>query len=136
MVLTSFSVIPSSSSFPSFSNLDSPSTSSPSTRIKALHSSSRCFKFTKPNNSHFSSPNTTSSLPFASFIARASSYPSKQAVEEDGSADKFLQNASMADFLRFKRGIDGGSGELQTAIVSYRKKFPWSLLNPFLQVTN
>ncbi|KAK4283762.1 hypothetical protein QN277_000682 [Acacia crassicarpa] len=42
---------------------------------------------------------------------------------------------SSLDFLRFKRGIDGGSsGELQTAIVSYRKKFPWSLLNPFLQV--
>ncbi|KAJ7973871.1 Tyrosine-protein phosphatase non-receptor type 6 [Quillaja saponaria] len=27
-----------------------------------------------------------------------------------------------------------GNGELQTAVVSYRKKFPWSLLRPFLQV--
>lgn len=36
--------------------------------------------------------------------------------------------------MRFKRGIDGGSGELQTAIVSYKKRFPWSLLRPFLQV--
>lgn len=37
--------------------------------------------------------------------------------------------------MRFKRGVDGGSGVLQTALVSYRKKFPWSLLRPFLQVT-
>lgn len=38
--------------------------------------------------------------------------------------------------MRFKRGVDGGEGneELQTAVVSYRKKFPWSLLQPFLQV--
>ncbi|KAI7749354.1 hypothetical protein M8C21_026455 [Ambrosia artemisiifolia] len=33
--------------------------------------------------------------------------------------------------MRFKKG---DSGELQTAVVSYRKKFPWSLLQPFLQV--
>lgn len=37
--------------------------------------------------------------------------------------------------MRFKRGVDGGTGVLQTAVVSYRKKFPWSLLRPFLQVT-
>lgn len=34
--------------------------------------------------------------------------------------------------MRFKK--DGGTGELQTAVVSYRKKFPWSMLQPFLQV--
>ncbi|KAK4283765.1 hypothetical protein QN277_000685 [Acacia crassicarpa] len=126
MLLTSFSVIPSSSSFPSISNLDSPSTSSP-IRNRIIHSSRRCLKFTRPP---FQFSSLHASLPF-SLIVRASS--SKQVIE-NGSVDKFLQNASMADFLRFKRGIDGGSGELQTAIVSYRKKFPWSLVYPFLQV--
>lgn len=33
--------------------------------------------------------------------------------------------------MRFKRG---DHGQLQTAVVSYRKKFPWSLLQPFLRV--
>ncbi|OWM89899.1 hypothetical protein CDL15_Pgr012536 [Punica granatum] len=54
---------------------------------------------------------------------------------EDGSTEQFLQNSiSIADFMRFKKGSVKGSGELQTAVVSYRKKFPWSLLWPFLQV--
>ncbi|XP_004287418.1 PREDICTED: uncharacterized protein LOC101301808 [Fragaria vesca subsp. vesca] len=53
---------------------------------------------------------------------------------EDGSAEQFLQNNSIGDFMRFKTGADGGTGELQTAVVSYKKKFPWSLLKPFLQV--
>lgn len=42
-----------------------------------------------------------------------------------------MQTNSIADFMRFKTGT---AGELQTAVVSYRKKFPWSLLQPFLQV--
>lgn len=58
---------------------------------------------------------------------------SKQSIE-DGSADKFLENNSIADFMRFKRGSHKANGELQTAVVSYRKRFPWSLLWPFLQV--
>ncbi|OMO58096.1 hypothetical protein COLO4_34874 [Corchorus olitorius] len=36
--------------------------------------------------------------------------------------------------MRFKTGSRRGSGELQTAVVSYRKRFPWSILYPFLQV--
>lgn len=38
--------------------------------------------------------------------------------------------------MRFRKGEGeiGGPRELQTAVVSYRKSFPWSLLNPFLQV--
>ncbi|KAL4572215.1 hypothetical protein LXL04_018985 [Taraxacum kok-saghyz] len=53
-------------------------------------------------------------------------------IEEDGgSPDRFLENNSIADYMRFKKGE---SGELQTAVVSYRKKFPWSFLQPFLQV--
>lgn len=71
-----------------------------------------------------------------------------QLVEADnGSAEHFLENNSIADFMRFiKRssnskssgdaeGESYRSSELQTAVVSYRKKFPWSLLPPFLQVS-
>lgn len=59
---------------------------------------------------------------------------SKEYVE-DGSAEQFFNNNSIADFMRFKRGSHrGGGDELQTAVVSYRKRFPWSILYPFLQV--
>ncbi|KAK6151780.1 hypothetical protein DH2020_014415 [Rehmannia glutinosa] len=50
---------------------------------------------------------------------------------DDGSAEQFLQNNSIADFMRFKKD---NHAQLQTAVVSYRKKFPWSLLQPFLRV--
>lgn len=67
--------------------------------------------------------------------AAASSSSSARQQIEDGSAEQFLENNSIADFMRFKRGSNGGgSGQLQTAVVTYRKKFPWSLLPPFLQV--
>ncbi|MQL75156.1 hypothetical protein Taro_007512 [Colocasia esculenta] len=59
------------------------------------------------------------------------------AAAEDVAAEQFLENNSISDFMRFRRsdgGGGGGVGELQTAVVSYRKKFPWSLLQPFLQV--
>ncbi|KAK7314472.1 hypothetical protein VNO77_32997 [Canavalia gladiata] len=113
MVLTSISIVSSSSSFIS----DSPSIST-HIRTKAFFpSSSRTplFGFSRTL--------------FSNAILRASS-----TQQQNGSSEQFLQNNSVVDFLRFKRGVDGGSGELQTAIVSYRKKFPWSLLRPFLQV--
>ncbi|WMV59983.1 hypothetical protein MTR67_053368 [Solanum verrucosum] len=54
------------------------------------------------------------------------------------SPEQFLQNNSIADFMRFKKGTSSddsvSTAELQTAVVTYRKKFPWSLLQPFLQV--
>ncbi|KAF7813834.1 thermosome subunit gamma [Senna tora] len=123
MVVTSFSII---SSFPSISSSDSPSTSTP-TRIRTFHSSSkRTPKFTRP----LQFPPLSTSIPPSSSLVRASSNETIQ----DESPEQFLQNNSIADFLRFKRGVDGGSGELQTAVVRYKKKFPWSLLYPFLQV--
>ncbi|KAJ6993775.1 hypothetical protein NC653_016798 [Populus alba x Populus x berolinensis] len=36
--------------------------------------------------------------------------------------------------MKFKRGSDISNGELQTAAVVYRKRFPWSNLYPFFQV--
>ncbi|MFS7945131.1 hypothetical protein Hanom_Chr06g00520531 [Helianthus anomalus] len=57
---------------------------------------------------------------------------SSSSIEQDvGSPDRFLQNNSIADYMRFKKG---DSGELQTAVVSYKRKFPWSLLHPLFQV--
>ncbi|KAJ4910755.1 hypothetical protein Rs2_05376 [Raphanus sativus] len=63
------------------------------------------------------------------------------ADEESSDATLFQESNSIADYMRFKRRSDddgnnnnNGSSELQTAIVSYKKRFPWILLNPFLQV--
>lgn len=67
--------------------------------------------------------------------ARASA---SAATSDDGGrgAEQFLQTNCISDFMRFRKGEGeiGGPRELQTAVVSYRKSFPWSLLNPFLQV--
>ncbi|KAI4350857.1 hypothetical protein L6164_005264 [Bauhinia variegata] len=124
MVLISFSIVSSSSSFPSNSNADSPSTST-LVRVRPFNSFKRSIGFIRPPK--FSSFRT--SFPCIAFV-RASS----NQIIEDGSAEQFLENNSIADFMRFKRGVDAGSAELQTAVVSYKKKFPWSLFNPFLQV--
>lgn len=67
------------------------------------------------------------------------SFSLNQPADDDSSdADLFLRSNSIADFMRFKRQPAGNNGtsELQTAIVSYKKRFPWILLNPFLQVTS
>ncbi|ONK80246.1 uncharacterized protein A4U43_C01F15510 [Asparagus officinalis] len=59
--------------------------------------------------------------------------------ERDDGIDQFSESNSISDFMRFKKG-EGvgrggeGTGELQTAVVSYKKRFPWVLLQPFLQV--
>ena len=120
MVLTSISIVSSSSSFVS----DSPSTSSPTTRIRPFFfpSSNRTPLFVFPR----------APLPNATLRASSSSV---SAPQENGSPEQFLKSNSIADFLRFKRRADGGvSAELQTALVSYKKRFPWSLMRPFLQV--
>ncbi|PIM98870.1 hypothetical protein CDL12_28644 [Handroanthus impetiginosus] len=81
------------------------------------------FPSTSTSDSHRSFSFTTRSLRLSRFkiLSRI----------DDGSADQFLQNNTIADFMRFKRD---NNAKLQTAVVSYRKKFPWSLLKPFLQV--
>ncbi|KAG6718654.1 hypothetical protein I3842_04G162500 [Carya illinoinensis] len=114
MVASSLSILSSTSSFPSNSS-SHPSSASTSTRLRPFYTSKRSLNLSEPLN-------------FA--IPRASL---KQSIE-DGSTEQFLQNNSIADFMRFKRGVDGGCAELQTAVVRYRKRFPWSLLRPFLQV--
>ncbi|GAB4839209.1 hypothetical protein Ancab_028737 [Ancistrocladus abbreviatus] len=85
---------------------------------------------------HFFRRNRERHKPFSCCIAlRTSNSYGGASLLDDGSAEQFLQNNSIADFMRFKRGtLTGGNAELQTAVVSYRKKFPWSLLRPFLRV--
>ncbi|PQM39299.1 uncharacterized protein Pyn_25817 [Prunus yedoensis var. nudiflora] len=119
MVSTSLTILSSTSSFPSNSNAytDASSTST-SLKVRPFESSKRSLKF----------PKASKLAPFKVF-GSSSINPI-----EDGSAEQFLRNNSIADFMRFKRGVDGGTGELQTAVVSYKKRFPWSLLRPFLQV--
>ncbi|PKA54454.1 hypothetical protein AXF42_Ash000287 [Apostasia shenzhenica] len=105
------------------------------------------------------SPSQSSSMSVVPFLARARScrkssvgwkkkLPLRDSVkcsaeiDEDGcGVERFRQSNSISDFMRFKKGGGGGggngcggTGELQTAVVSYRKRFPWSLINPFLQV--
>ncbi|CAJ2636829.1 unnamed protein product [Trifolium pratense] len=122
MVLTSISTISSSTSFLS----DSPSTSnSNSTLSRNRPFPSFLVGFPKPPFS-----NATFKFKFKP----SSSFSSASTQQENGSPEQFLKNNSIADFMRFKKGIDGSTGLLQTAVVSYKKKFPWSILKPFLQV--
>lgn len=118
MMLNSISTLSSSSSFLS----DTPSTSN-STLFRNATFPSFLVGFPKP--------------PFSNTTLRLKpSFSSASSTQQDnGSPEQFLKNNSMADFLRFKKGIDGATGVLQTAVVSYKRKFPWSLLRPFLQVT-
>ncbi|KAF7819815.1 Protein cfxQ like [Senna tora] len=62
------------------------------------------------------------SLP-SNTLTRASS----NQVLEDGFGDQFLQNDSFVNFMRFRRGLNGNIGELQTGVVSYKMKVPSSL---------
>lgn len=126
MVLSSLSILSSTSVFPSnstkYSDL-SPSNFIIPTSIRTLPSSKRKSKKLKLLKSSY-----------FKVILGASSV--RTLPLEDGSSEQFTGNNSIADFMRFKRGVgvDGGTGDLQTAVVSYKKKFPWVLLTPFLQV--
>ncbi|BAT05265.1 uncharacterized LOC4345464 [Oryza sativa Japonica Group] len=60
-----------------------------------------------------------------------------------GAAERFAaSSSSITDYLRYRRpgsaGGGGGTGvcggELQTAVVRYEKRLPWSLIHPFLHV--
>ncbi|PSS15595.1 hypothetical protein CEY00_Acc13087 [Actinidia chinensis var. chinensis] len=123
MVCSSLSILSSTpASFPSSFPTDSPSTSSSPTKFRAFKRKSR---FLKPISQYY----------FSSSSNRRIGVRSKLPAD-DVSAEQFLQNNSIADFMRFMGGSAGGGGdaELQTAVISYRKKFPWSLLRPFLEV--
>ncbi|KAK9148829.1 hypothetical protein Scep_007586 [Stephania cephalantha] len=115
---SSVSILSFQSSFPSNPIPDS-SSSSPSTsaRIRPFFATRRNPTFPKP----------------LSLYVKACS--SSSSIIEDGAAEQFLDNNSIADFMRFKRGSrESKGGELQTAVVTFKKKFPWSVLSPFFQV--
>ncbi|XP_045789164.1 uncharacterized protein LOC123884177 isoform X5 [Trifolium pratense] len=110
MVLTSISTI-SSSVFLS----DSPSTS---------NSNSTLFR----------------NRPFPSFLVGFPEQPFSNATFKLKSSPSFSaistqqEKGSLEQFIQYKEGIDGATDLLQTSIVSYKKKFPWSIFKPFLQV--
>ncbi|XP_010536007.1 PREDICTED: uncharacterized protein LOC104811114 [Tarenaya hassleriana] len=120
MAASSLAVLPS---FRSFSTSDSSSSSSSSRLIGFAKLPVPRHRSKKPSKSHW-------------IKVLLSSSPN-QSVDDVSDADQFLRYNSIADFMRFKRGGSAGgngTGELQTAVVSYRKKFPWSILKPFFQV--
>ncbi|XP_057968652.1 uncharacterized protein LOC131158084 [Malania oleifera] len=117
MVSGSLSILSSASSFPSSSTRDLSNPSIPSIPRSCKRSTR------SPGCPHSSSP----------LILRIKASAGGQRVE-DGSTEQFLRKNCITDFMRFKQGNDGGTGDLQTAVVTYKKKFPWSLLQPFLQV--
>lgn len=67
------------------------------------------------------------SVPFRSRVSCCAS-------RSNGELAKFLDNNSISDFMRYRNRNSDGDGELQTAVVRYKKRFPWSLIKPFLQV--
>lgn len=108
--------------------------SSTTNRSSSSYSSSIRF-FNLPKSKHRSSRHSNPRSPQVLV-----SLSLNQLADDDESSDAalFLESNSIADYMRFKRRSDdgdNGSSELQTAIVSYKKRFPWILLNPFLQVT-
>ncbi|KAJ4822593.1 hypothetical protein Tsubulata_021923 [Turnera subulata] len=114
-----------SSSFHTNASLDS---SSPTTSGRLVIPFKALQEKPKPPSSLSFRFSQKSCVKFVAF----SSTNSTQVAEDGSYAGQSLQNTS--DFLRFVKGYDGSSGELQTSIVSYKKRFPLSLLNPFLRV--
>ncbi|CAL1414416.1 unnamed protein product [Linum trigynum] len=126
-VSASFSIISPAASITTAA--DSTSTSSYPLKLKPNPINKLNLIFSRPLNSGSLRSSRASAISASSSAADSPSSP-----YEDGSPEMFLESNSIADFMRFKRGPDRGSGELQTAVVRYRKRFPWSILSPFLQV--
>lgn len=106
-----------------------------------------------------SAPSTSLAAAFRSYRARrrrralwlrpVASAASASGVGDDGGAERFATSSSITDYLRYRRpelgGAGGGAGggggggvpggELQTAVVRFKKRFPWTLIHPFLNVS-
>ncbi|KAL2929267.1 Kinesin-like protein CIN8 [Bienertia sinuspersici] len=104
----------------------------PSTSSVSTTTSSSDFPVFPPSRRNPKSSSLFLSPPRASFFFNSPS----TSLENDSTntPEQFLQNNSIADFMRFRKRSNGVDGELQTAVVSFRKKFPWSIFRPFLKV--
>ncbi|KAF3783861.1 hypothetical protein EJ110_NYTH31328 [Nymphaea thermarum] len=114
MVSGSLSILSSSSSLPYRNEF-----------FVGLRSASDCH-FSR-SNTCVSTPSSRSSLTLPLSVS-CSLKQRQQQDDDDGGVGRFMGNNSIADFMRFRRKNDG-DGQLQTAVVSYRKKFPWSLVD-------
>ncbi|XP_021741530.1 uncharacterized protein LOC110707789 [Chenopodium quinoa] len=104
-----------------------PSTSSSSSDSLSYPQPTHFFNFSRLNPNFLSPPRAFS-------VFRQPPSPPLEDDSTTSSPEQFFQNNSIADFMRFRKSSDGGDGELQTAVVGFRKKFPWSLFRPFLRV--
>jgi len=80
-------------------------------------------------------------------VAAAAAASGPGAGAREGGTERFAASGggSITDYLRYRRPELGGGGaggrggvaggELQTAVVRFEKRFPWSLLHPFLHVS-
>ncbi|CAO2201621.1 unnamed protein product [Urochloa humidicola] len=76
--------------------------------------------------------------------SRGATAAASRASAGEGVAERFATSSSITDYLRYRRPELGGGGaggrggvaggELQTAVVRFEKRFPWSILHPFLHV--
>ncbi|KAJ4822595.1 hypothetical protein Tsubulata_021924 [Turnera subulata] len=96
--------------------------SSPTTYGRLVSPSKALLEEPKPPNSVSLRCSQKSCVKFVAFSSTTSTQ-----VTEDGSCGEQLLHKT-SKFERFKEGSDGGSWDLQTAIVSYKSRFPSSSL--------
>ncbi|GAU50568.1 hypothetical protein TSUD_141190 [Trifolium subterraneum] len=78
--------------------------------------------------------------PFPSFLVGFPKQPFSNGTFKLKSSSSFSASStkqekrSLEEFIQFKEEIDGDTDLLQTSIVSYKKKFPWSLFKPSFKV--
>jgi hypothetical protein len=111
------------------------------TSISTTSSSSSLLSSDSPSTSN-SNYTLFRNRPFPSFLVGFPKQPFSNATFKLKSSSSFSvsstqqEKRSLEQFIQFKKGgIDGATDLLQTSIVSYKKKYPWSLSKPSFQVS-
>ncbi|XP_057817382.2 uncharacterized protein LOC131030542 [Cryptomeria japonica] len=103
---------------------------------------SRCTKSSNKSNKHFNTNNSCLCLSKGKKVGRKlvvvrAFWNWFESTKDKNGKDSYMEEIpefnSMADFVKLHKN-EIGREDLQTAIVSYRKKFPWSILQPGTQV--
>ncbi|GLJ29963.1 hypothetical protein SUGI_0592310 [Cryptomeria japonica] len=102
----------------------------------------RCTKSSNKSNKHFNTNNNCLCLSKEKkvgrklLVVRAFSNWFESTEDKNGKdiyIEKIPEFNSLADFTKLRKNQIGGE-DLQTAVVSYRKQLPWSILQPGFQV--